>query len=166
MQSQGGMPVAANISSSNKLAGSNVGGRHGQQRFGNPSQAPPPQGPGPTPPLGVGYGMPGGDLSPHAVPSPSPRGPCFANPNAFNSILDNWQGQSQGAMQPQGQFGMPPQGVTPAGIGYGGPYNQCRVFWLLCKCMLTCKQAAHALCGCLLSLAASLPNNPCRRQKT
>lgn len=88
-----------------------------QQRYGNPAPAAPPQGPAPPPPLG----MPGANLSPHAMPSPSPRG-GYANPNAFNSILDGWQGQSRAAPQPQGHFAMQPQAM-PAGIGYGGPYT-------------------------------------------
>ena len=92
-----------------------------QQRYGNPAPAPPPQGPAPPPPLGSGYGMPGANLSPHAMPSPSPRG-GYTNPNAFNSILDGWQGQSRAAPQPQGHFAMQPQAM-PAGIGYGGPYT-------------------------------------------
>ena len=123
VQGQGVQPA----DSSSRL-GAPFGPLGRQQRYGNPAPTAPPQGPAPPPPLGSGYGMPGANLSPHAMPSPSPRG-GYANPNAFNSILDGWQGQSRAAPQPQGHFAMQPQAM-PAGIGYGGPYTPSALVFL------------------------------------
>lgn len=110
--------------SSNQLSGAAFGVANSQHRFGPQGQVPHPHQPASPPPLGIGYGLPGANLSPHAVPVPSPRA-AYANPNAFNSILDSWQGPSRAAPQAQGQFGMQPQGLPPS-VGYGSPYSQCK----------------------------------------
>lgn len=95
----------------------------GQQRYGHPAQATPPQGPAYPLPLGNRYGMLGADLSPHTMPSRSSKG-GYTNSEAFDSILNSWQDQSGRVSLPQGHVGLQPQGMAPAGIGYGGSYRR------------------------------------------